>query len=698
MKYDKIKKIWETVKSSKSGSLCCLGINNYIKTSVLHGVYVGFGLLFLILAVLSALSYANISTMNNSFSYLTDRVMPIVDKANQVEIRLLTVALDLNNVLNETDSGIIDERINSFNTSKEEFLKTIKEFEEHTKTNEEIHRSYTRLAQLAQSYTAQAAEIPVNKKELLIVYNKLAKDKAAFVSWLSLFNSEEQNFKAKIWDDFVGNIFFSMTVAQKTLETTTNEILASENIADIEKKIKILKRAYATFNGHYSELKREMPEIENDLGQYFSNFEYNLTGDKGLVFTYQKYIVSMQKLNATIAEISESIKEVESEIQNIQSIVDNRTTLSTDESKLRYNFAVVSLVVAILVALVFVFIIAWALSSTIKRPMRKIIAGLSDMSDGDMSKHINVSQKNEFGILSVRLNDLTDKVADALLNIAKASKDLKDASSKNLTIANETTKSLEQERNETVSVASAMNEMQATAQEVATAASNTLNEVKTVELIAEKSQDIMSKTIETTESLSARIAQTTKVIKDVNGLSENIGKIINVIKGVAEQTNLLALNAAIEAARAGEHGRGFAVVADEVRSLASTTSESANEIRLMIGDLQKSVAAAVEHAESCLNQMNETEENSSQARASIDEIKQAITKITDMSTMIADAAKEQGKTSELISENLHRISDLSDSNMKQMDTVTSICVELDKLSSTQEQLVSKFKLPKVQKR
>lgn len=696
MNNNKFLAILENIRKAGWENWVTFGLYRYVRTSVLHGVYVGFGVLIVLLVTLASLSYANLSSMNSSITYITDESLPVFNRANEIEIKLLSVTLDLNNVLSQNDANKIDKDIAILKASRADFLSTLEGFIDSAGKNSEIQEKYENLFRLSKAYLDQTNEIPAEKKVYLENIKKDNKNRGDFISWLSLFNSEEQNFKDKIYDDYVGNVYLNIMTYQKPIESKANEILTSENSTEIKKSIEFIKGQYKNYDEFYGNMKLEMPEIENDLGQFFSNFKFNMTSEKGLLYDHLKLVETQERLNKKVEEAIKTISLVKQEVRAIQGIAKEKMLESTTQSKVRYNSASVSLIFAVVLAIIISAIVVYLLSNNIKKPMRKLLSGLAIISNGDMSQKISVSERNEFGTLSVHLNELTTRVANVLKQISDASAKIKVASTNNLVSSNASKDSLDDQRNETLSVASAMNEMQATANEVAEAASNTLEEVKAVEDIAENSQNIMSETIQTTESLAAKIDDTTKVIKDVNALSESIGKIINVIRGVAEQTNLLALNAAIEAARAGEHGRGFAVVADEVRSLAKTTSTSANEIRKMISDLQQSVSEAVNRSEMCLEEMTLTKQNSTKASSAIDEIKQAISKITDMSTMIADAAQEQGKTSELISENLHRITDLSEGNMKQVENVTQSCKDLDSLSTVQAELVNKFKLPREQ--
>ncbi len=692
-----LQNITNTIGTVVHKSGLTMGIGHFLSSSVLHGVYLGFGVLSALLVVLASLSYYNLKTVNASLSYLTDRAVPVVNKADEIENKLLYLTIELNKVLSQGHVDKMDKDIKALNLARSDFAVTLAAFtKENANVSDVIIR--TRIASLnslANTYLLESASLPQQKKDLMIAYQTLAKQRAEFISWLTLFNQEENDVKNELTDDFIISVLVNVLTYQKPLESSANEILTTTNVAEIEKKLEFIKSYYAKYKEFVTDLKYELPNLEINMGHFFTSFESDLLSDKGLLHNYLNWVKKHEQLNVKADKILVTISQIKEEIVGIQDLAKVKMELSRNETKRIYTGGVISLVIAVFVALLISITVAMVLSVSIRRPMRKIITGLIMMSDGDMRNKIDVEQHHEFGVIVNHLNELNDKVAAALRLIADSSNELKDASSKNLLSVNESKNALDAQRNETLSVASAMHEMQAAASDVANAARHTLEEVKTVESISTQSQEIMSDTIETTSTLAQKIADTTIVIQDVSSMGERIGKIINVITGVADQTNLLALNAAIEAARAGEHGRGFAVVADEVRNLAKTTAQSASEIRKMIAQLQALIAEAVERSNLCIDEMKITEANSQKARASIDEIKQAISKITDMSTMIADAVAEQGKTSDIISQNVHHITELADGNMEQMDAVNAICIKLDDLSSNQEQLVKKFQLPEV---
>ena len=687
-----LKTVKEKLRRIDYKEVLTLGLWSYVGKSVLHSVYIGFGILILFLVGLAMLSISSGRSVFSSIEYITDDVQPILNQANEIEINMLLTNRDLVALLNEKDFSRIEQDVASLAKSRKMFITSLETFTETAQNFDGVMDHVTTLSSLAKNYLDATEKMPKQVESLMKLKKASNKNKGEYRTWLALFHSEEQALKAAIFDDYVAEQFMNMTSAQSPVEAKADEILSKENLKEIKAGLEFVAKRYEFFEELVNILRVEMPEVDNNMGQYFRNFKFNMTDPKGLLHEHARLIEVQTALDESARQSAESIDLIKNEILSIQNAAVEMMTNSTNVSKDTYLSARGTMLIALLGAVLLSGLILITLSLSIRRPMRLIVNGLSDISKGHMEKDLKVSEKNEFGEIAVYLNNLTAHVGGVLQEISEASSNLKKASQGNLQASDSVHKSIDAQRKETLAVSSSIEEMLKALQAVSVATEQTLNEVRNAEDLTSDSKKIMSETIETTERLEDRLNDTAKVISDINSMGEEINKIVNIISGVAEQTNLLALNAAIEAARAGEYGRGFAVVADEVRHLAQATASSTKDIRSMIDDLHALVAKAVDYANLCVDEMGLTRKNSSRANVAIDEIRNTITKIASMSGTIADATKEQTKASNLVADKIKKINEISNYNQIQFDGVAESSRELDKLAGYQTSLVGKFVL------
>jgi len=306
----------------------------------------------------------------------------------------------------------------------------------------------------------------------------------------------------------------------------------------------------------------------------------------------------------------------------------------------------------------------WRVNRNLIEPISRLTEYVAQLSQGRFGARVDSRREDELGRLARAANTLRDFLAETVGRLKDNAQELEGASGQLRSIAGDMARGTQDQFQRTDQVATAMHEMSATAQEVARHAAEAARAADDADHSAQAGEQVMQQTIDIIGVVNREIAGTAAVIRQLENDSSRIGKVLEVIRGIAEQTNLLALNAAIEAARAGEAGRGFAVVADEVRSLAQRTAASIAEIHQIIEAVQSGAVEAVKAIESGQQRSEEGAEQVQQAGHMLQRITTAVEAIRDMNRQIATAAEEQTSVAEDISRNLIEITRIATANQQ----------------------------------
>lgn len=382
-------------------------------------------------------------------------------------------------------------------------------------------------------------------------------------------------------------------------------------------------------------------------------------------------------------------KLLSSAAEEIERLMDQESEQAYQDSR---NVITGEIIVILLGALLGVVLFVIISRRIIVQPTTLLTNELAQMAQGDFSTPTTYQSNDEIGQLADSARQVQTNMTDVLASLKHAANEASDASTNLADTSSRAHQAVNEQQSQTEQVATAMNQMTATVQEVAQSAQTAANSAREADEQARTGHAVVQGTIESINNLASEVERASSVIEALAQDSNSIGSILDVIRGIAEQTNLLALNAAIEAARAGEQGRGFAVVADEVRSLAQRTQESTEEIQQMIEKLQSGASDAVAVMEAGKNQAEQSVSRAAETGEALGAIEQAVSAINDMNLHIASAAEEQSSVAEEINRNVVAISHSTEVTVDNSSRIEAVSQQVAQLSSEFQQITARFKV------
>ncbi|UVH53708.1 methyl-accepting chemotaxis protein [Pseudomonas sp. CBS] len=370
--------------------------------------------------------------------------------------------------------------------------------------------------------------------------------------------------------------------------------------------------------------------------------------------------------------------------------------LSVDKDK---SFAMLSefrtsAIIATIIAVVIIIALLGMLIRILLQPLHVMTRAMEDIADGegDLTRRLTIQNHDEFGVLGTAFNRFVERIHTSIREVSSATEHVNEVALRVVSASNSSMVNSDEQANRTNSVAAAINELGAAAQEIARNAAQASNQASDARHLAEDGQQVVERNIKAMTQLSQMISASSTNIEALNSKTVNIGQILEVITSISQQTNLLALNAAIEAARAGEAGRGFAVVADEVRNLAHRTQESAQQVQKMIEELQVGARDSVSTMSESQRHSQDSVEIANLAGERLNSVTQRIGEIDGMNQSVATATEEQTSVVESINMDITEINTLNQEGVENLQSTLRACSDLEQQAARLKQLVGSFRI------
>ncbi|MEC9168431.1 MAG: methyl-accepting chemotaxis protein [Pseudomonadota bacterium] len=674
-----------------------------MKITVATRVIGGFVAISALLIVISVVSLYNLNSIGSATEEVNDVALPTVAGSNALKASFLNMGrLTFESYIEEDLNGLKDKRA-SFNSAKDTFESEYKKLAQAVNNEPELKSTLNTVRESYEAYITNVEAMYKNHQMYLDIRNTIqdrlgnAEDNADDASTYLLDFSDldavqrDSNLRraAEIGGQLETSLLSLLTVSYEYIKTETlvrSQTLGNEVDLVVEKVVTQLSDMMQTAGG------RDDSGTLDDINNLVNNAINAIKANDGVV---QLHVDRLERrndaekaLNASDSNIAQAVVALE----NLLNLADKKA--SHVESQVNGAIATGNtfVIVVVITSIAVAAFIGYVTVRAITRPLYRVNELLTVASSGDLTHRLDDSAQDEFGLLARNCNTLIGNLKELITAINVRAEQLAAASEQTSAVTAQTTHSIQDQKSQIGQVATATTEMHSTSQLVVQNAEDTLSQIRHADAEAENVRQISLENKNTIEILSRDVQEAADVINKLHQDSTSIGGILDVIRGVADQTNLLALNAAIEAARAGEQGRGFAVVADEVRTLASRTQESTQEINAMIEVLQ----AGAEKAVSVMNQGKEQTAacvaQTEKATQALDIISDAVHKAHDVSSQIEQSAREQNTVSQEISEKLETIVGIAEETTAGAQQTSESSHEVARLAEELQQSIRQFKV------
>lgn len=653
--------------------------------SVIQRIILGFSILVAINLFNAVYAWRGQVQVKEQFNRIDQDIVPLRQALNEQVETLLLLNRVVTQFMSEDNAERLERLAQSFSTQESLWEQSVARVQNASGLILLDRAQYEATVADVRLVIAVAKEQFPNRLATLQNQRALRSVLTGFTEVWARFDSDLESMEFLLRDnDSIG--FFVPYVRRlgSEMDMSVSQLLTLETLQQVTFAGREQESRVGEIIGMLEAITEEEPRVANDLAGYVRALEALIDPETG-AYALQAGILAAElargdRLAEMEAEVDSALSGYRMVIEQIQIANSNASAhaLSTQETvqQVMWGLTIFALLVAVLVA--------YGVARVIRAPLQMILRALDRLQDGDLADpEFGKMRRDEFGQIQQRMLNVVVNLRTIVQQIRSGSESVDHSVKEVVANSRKTTRLVEVQQSKTDQMATEVTEMEMAIGEVARSAQTSLEEVSAVNQRAMENQQQMTVAVSAIGELKTSLVESSEVIESLSAESEKIREIVTVIQNIAEQTNLLALNAAIEAARAGEHGRGFAVVADEVRTLAQRTRLSTEDIDAMVQALREKAAQAVAHMTKNDSKANEVVEHAESTAASLQEMLEGLSHIDQMAHQIATAAEEQSMVAKSVSEHVVEIaeaaSQVSDNVLRNGESFSEVAKTADGL-------------------